>query len=138
MDIKRLFLKVAGVLEIFDGIFAAIFGAIGLAASGLLAKDPSALEGTPVTVPMIVGGSGFLIFMGILSIVIGILAWQASKYPEKAKQVMTAAGVMLAIQIVVQAINIVNGNISVPGLTNLLFTACVAGAAYSLTKSSAA
>ena len=132
MDKRSLILKIAAVFEMIDGILAAIFGAIGLAASGLLAENPDALEGTPVTVPMIAGGSGFLVFMGILSVVIGILAWRASKDPAKAKSVLIAAGVMLAIQVVVQAINIVNGSVSVPGLTNVLFTACVVGAAYSL------
>ena len=132
MDKRSLILKIAAVFEMIDGILAAIFGAIGLAASGLLAENPDALEGTPVTVPMIAGGSGFLVFMGILSVVIGILAWRASKDPAKAKSVLIAAGVMLAIQVVVQAINIVNGSVSVPGLTNVLFTACGVGAAYSL------
>ena len=129
-----LFLTIAALLLFSASVFAES-GPIELSSAEdmhLLAENPDALEGTPVTVPMIAGGSGFLVFMGILSVVIGILAWRASKDPAKAKSVLIAAGVMLAIQVVVQAINIVNGSVSVPGLTNVLFTACVVGAAYSL------
>lgn len=137
MTNNRRVLKLASVLDFISGVPTALFGAASLIGAGAVAANPElitdASEGAGLTA--ILGGGGLLfLVIGVLSIVVGVLAWRAAQDSSKIMPAWYAAAAMLAIQVVSTVVSAAMFHVSIGGLVSLAFSGLVFYAANNMKK----